>query len=37
MFAREMHRGWVSWGNEVLKYQTKEENFYFVEEQGDIA
>eukprot|EP00736_Rhodelphis_marinus_P004717 Rmarinus@m.3950 len=22
MFARNLNRGWVSWGNEVLKFQT---------------
>jgi N(6)-adenine-specific DNA methyltransferase len=27
MFARDMSRGWVSWGNEVLKFQGTE---YFV-------
>lgn len=24
MFAREVHSGWVSWGNEVLKFQGTE-------------
>lgn len=22
MFAREMHSGWTSWGNEALKFQS---------------